>query len=1193
MNLRNEIYGSQEDAYKKTPTESIISLAAIAASGLATNTVISNIPTGLDPSRLRFVNHFTVGGRKWYDPEVGIKSKFDPTNRWTSKGSATVKEFVWNAMKASEEQLGRIGRTFSLSSIYGKGILSQGKFDIPEDIVEKNFEYLRHISEGRINKTTIEKGLRYEPGTRFRAGKLFSGSDQLLDNASIMPGRWAKDQFIDGKRVGYTSRFVEALQSIHGLKTSETDIFITGGQGRIKPFGRSLNAFATVFTENYMRLLDDPFELLSNEIERFAGKATKISKASGWASKNLWEKAFLKNQFGVGGAEFLKKGDAISLMKRHAMRGLPKIAMAIGAYKLLDWTLRSTPLIKETGLGLGVSGLAAKAAQGVREGYAFTSDITGMTALSKWQEEEARGSTSLLGLAAFPASFAITGATIGGIAGLAQQVPIGEKAPAPELFSRLFSNLESKNNKIGKVAEAFNFSKLGRTGAFALTGAALGAAAILPFLPGALGSSKSEEELELIHSGEELVPIRRGRFWEFGTSPYEGSDIEYFAPHWTVRAMSDAATKGRLPEEYYENPLLMMAERALDPYALEKRLDEERPYTYWGASDLGLGFMERLIFPVKEAFKPTIQAHPEAMGGIHPAQQRKYGTEAPLSLAGTGQEITTYGYLPEVQSPSGFQVRMADIIQSGIDVAGLQGFAASELFTSISGGQSFVTPNAVHEHSGRIMSSQRAYWEQNLGGMFGLNEAYRRLNPDRPYATENVSSAIRNTMPDWIPEGRLRYGDPYAQIDQGELRLPGRGYAALHSELEGVNYEDYPLVHRMNILNSVAPMSPEYFQHESLVASQVAEGDLNQAGVNLYEEILRQRDLKENEDRFDYGEGALGSYYLGLKKFGRSLPTESLYPLSPVHKFAGPTDPINEYKSFEVLDKQFKLWQNPIEDYLTPTFNKTVDFFSLTDYVPPSAQEHAEIESYFSALQATKNQLLDQRANAAAEAGDFEASSFFRSGKRRTLHGADPYGDIQELEQLLPRRQRRYVDALMKTDDRKRALNIVTPEMQQILAAQWSKANYLQANDFERLQQVQRNMTPIAGAAEAELGDTAPDQDWIGYAPGVDLNAFKLKTVNHMGKNIRDFNLWREDERNAQVLDAHLRSADLSMTRLQQPSPELSKRALQEYLQSIGMQGARITAIPIAGNTTVNLQLNQNNKNSIREEMRDQGWINI
>ena len=51
---------------------------------------------------------------------------------------------------------------------------------------------------------------------------------------------------------------------------------------------------------------------------------------------------------------------------------------------------------------------------------------------------------------------------------------------------------------------------------------------------------------------------------------------------------------------------------------------------------------------------------------------------------------------------------------------------------------------------------------------------------------------------------------PSFKVPEGYARLPGAGYEALHPELEGVDPEDYPDIHKMAILADVAPCSREY-----------------------------------------------------------------------------------------------------------------------------------------------------------------------------------------------------------------------------------------------------------------------------------------------------------------------------------------------------------------------------------------------
>lgn len=87
-------------------------------------------------------------------------------------------------------------------------------------------------------------------------------------------------------------------------------------------------------------------------------------------------------------------------------------------------------------------------------------------------------------------------------------------------------------------------------------------------------------------------------------------------------------------------------------------------------------------------------------------------------------------------------------------------------------------------------------------------------------------------------------GDPCIKVDQGYARLPGAGYEALHPELEGIDPEYYPVIHRMRILADVAPYSREYQKASSIVRNQAKD---NPDLLTEYERISEQvRQTKES-----------------------------------------------------------------------------------------------------------------------------------------------------------------------------------------------------------------------------------------------------------------------------------------------------------------------------------------------------------
>lgn len=131
---------------------------------------------------------------------------------------------------------------------------------------------------------------------------------------------------------------------------------------------------------------------------------------------------------------------------------------------------------------------------------------------------------------------------------------------------------------------------------------------------------KTEEELrEYYESGEE--PVRKGRYWEFGTTPFVGGKIDYFQPNWYRRITSDwqyTETLWGSKEEYWDNHWLIspLNHFFLDPYHWEKRTYKDRPYPITG----GIPEIENfpLIGPILNAtigqiLKPEIIMHQEEL----------------------------------------------------------------------------------------------------------------------------------------------------------------------------------------------------------------------------------------------------------------------------------------------------------------------------------------------------------------------------------------------------------------------------------------------------------------------------------------------------------------------------------------------------------------------------------------------------
>lgn len=353
-----------------------------------------------------------------------------------------------------------------------------------------------------------------------------------------------------------------------------------------------------------------------------------------------------------------------------------------------------------------------------------------------------------------------------------------------------------------------------------------GFAAMVPFIPGMLGSRKTARELRDIYSGEEPVPIRSGRWWDLGTTPWEGNRIKEYRAHWTVLHKSRAekiSLYGSEKEYWAHQPLLHPFRWMRDPYWLERKHYEDRPYPITSPAFSNIPLIGPLLAgTIGKLIKPPVRMHPEW-------EETDYNIGS-SRLAPRGPQA-----LPAAQPKPEFSLRdtaKREVLQF-TELVGLPGFITRTLY-----GNAYPNPNAgqdVYLQGSRMMENiSRRYYEKELGAGLGPNpdlsnslgysEPLRRFIQPEPKRIE--VNEIPNTMPSWLPGEdyflNFRVGDPYAKISEGYARLPGEGYAALHPELEGVSPEDYPDLAKLSILADVAPYSVEYRKHEAIVRRQAA-----------------------------------------------------------------------------------------------------------------------------------------------------------------------------------------------------------------------------------------------------------------------------------------------------------------------------------------------------------------------------------
>lgn len=445
-----------------------------------------------------------------------------------------------------------------------------------------------------------------------------------------------------------------------------------------------------------------------------------------------------------------------------------------------------------------------------------------------------------------PLALPIAGATVGGLIHYSKVVT--GKLLDPKLRSasaRIFASAKAEDPVLLKF---FNRKSPIAKGLIA------GVAALLPFIPGMLGSRSNAGELRNIYSGNEPVAVRAGRWWDLGTTPWEGNRIKEYKPHWSVLRRThaeDAALYGSEKEKWAHNPLIHPLRWLRDPYYLERKHYQDRPYpiTSPAFSDVPL-IGPLLAGTIGKIVKPPVRLHPEWNTTDYNIGSSRLQPRGPDALPPATPKVE-FGLKDTTKR---------EILQFS-ELVGLPGFIARTLYDNAYKDTESPKKNVYLQGSRQMTSVSRRYYEKELGAGLGPNaeitrtlgytEPLRRFIQPEPNRIE--VNEIPNTMPSWLPGENyflnFRVGDPYTKIPEGYARLPGEGYEAIHPELAGLKAEDYPDIAKMSILGDVAPYSVEYRRQEARVRRFV---NTNPELKIEYEKVReRVRVMKESVVRTD------------------------------------------------------------------------------------------------------------------------------------------------------------------------------------------------------------------------------------------------------------------------------------------------------------------------------------------------------
>jgi len=1036
-------------------------------------------------------------------------------------------DYLIGGIRAVEEfSPGRVLRTFQLSHMlspletasrqsryFSPDLLS--RFIHPKLGTPAQRGWLSYISEltgeNILSGDVLSEGFRFEGG-KLRVGR--KGGRVLLEHASIIRNiAGAEPRFqtayarslVGGPYRSARALFLENIPYETQTGKIESELFsFTGGKTKRQAFGRYISGYGTSLIERLNQLARAPAEL--------PGVSKIFSKLP---------------SFGVVPSSGLK-----TLGKLSAKLGIA-VPAAILAYQQLDYYTRQSSFFDETIFKEGITAGIANIWANTQIGISKAADILGLHSYREKQEEIAPGSTSLQKLLAFPIIGGLTGiginyayrvysqinmmsrggmnASIASSAYAASQElylkTIGARGFQEDIISALPASLdrfatqeasEMSEGYLGRLARKMVSSSeydtltgkiirglglaerptFGRI--LGLGGLTLGALAVAPFIPGALVSSDRPEKLEDIYSGKEEIPIRKGRGWEFGKSPYEGSRINRYEPHPVVRLQNrwkDVSIYG----EKELSPLEKWYKQTFS-YDIERENYYDRPYPQTTPAFQEVPLIGPLLGATIGRFiKPPVLMHTSEWMRQGPgpgaessrmdiaennmsylAMPLRYGERRPIPQMGEfgeGAPVFPFGLLQTIGEQ---QFNLSE-------ATGLPGFTMGSIKEAITGRQDFFDEQRQLASAGDIYSSRRSFWDEELGGLAGLSEIWRRLYPHSKRKT--FYNPIPNQMPDWLPGAgdkseNFRVGDPMGLIPHGEWRLPGAGYQSRFPELKGLDPNDYPNIHKLRILSDVAMYSDKYREMERIVRAERKRGELSDEEEEMYQQIREQMKAKKvrreftpykyrereynnpaelalaqaneeakNKEGPSFFERVFGKYWEFL---GHNVetPLENLTPVSPGAKLVHMRTAVEDYERMQVYGSERGFWQHPVRDFLKPFFYSSLHAMGW-EGIPGEIEQKRETEEYFDILKYIKYTKLRQQA---VESGDKELVGEFEDKRRETLFGINPYGHIYtHIFRALPRNDRNYFNEFVKADaeEREEIIKMIPENEKALFQARW------------------------------------------------------------------------------------------------------------------------------------------------------------
>ena len=473
-------------------------------------------------------------------------------------------------------------------------------------------------------------------------------SDANIDNGFILENKKLYQRLGNGDRgdvlLNYASavntnleigeqnspnRVFQKFANIHGVDTrmdqfKKEPIAIVGGSSKYKTQVDWMRAYTRFSMEIGYKVLDNPLGFVEEYSAALGAGESKVFQSKTFQMA----KKVLNVNIGTGGV--YNEGTRESLKMLTKNLGTKSLIGYLGYQGINSFLDDVTPESSVWNDGI-TSGIAANYAKG-RVGFAraWSDRFQGY---KERQEEAAPESTSLLTLIGLPLAGAMTGANAAYFQRMYDTKTMGAEAAAQK------HSVEKKfQGYLGQSLEAINMNKASTTvRRYSKLGAVMTGALTLPFLPGALVGTSSEE-LAAEYSGDKEVAVRADRGWLMGGQALEGGKIKYHRKSLVAEGIANAKEKTlyeNSDEKRAQDPIYSPFRYLKNPYAFEEAHTDDMPYPVWGmdvtyGSFLGKAFQGtfgKIIKP--DVMNPIVENFGKGKTGL---------VDAGLNAAGLGTE---------------------------------------------------------------------------------------------------------------------------------------------------------------------------------------------------------------------------------------------------------------------------------------------------------------------------------------------------------------------------------------------------------------------------------------------------------------------------------------------------------------------------------------------------------------------------